>query len=158
MTTGMRELLVALDSALVAGITELSAANIKQLTEPFPTPTLEPMVYLVPSEPEKMKESNDTDAEVLWHRYPVRLIVWTDYRTTQEESLVHATSGLIKLMEDIETLLESNMLSGILQNIDISVVTYNLEERMLTDGHYARAGELLCTAETICYRSTISRS
>lgn len=158
MNTGMGDLLAAIDSALVADISALSVANIKQLTEPFPTPTLWPSVYLVPGEPEKMKESNDTAVEVLWHKYPVGIIVWTKYATTQEESLVHSTSGLIKLMKDIETLLESNMLGGILQNIDVSVVTYNREERQIADNIYTRAGELLCVAETTCYRSTINRS
>ena len=158
MNTGMTALLATIDSALVADISALSAANIKQLTEPFPTPTLEPMVYLVPVDVEKMKESNNTDAEVLWHRYSVRIIAWTNYRTTQEESLIHSTSGLIKLMDDIESTLESNMLGGILQNIDVYPVIYNLENRKISDGVYARAGELLCIAETIPYRSTISRS
>lgn len=156
MTTGMNTLLAALDTAIDAGVS--SILEIQQITEPYPNPKHWPAVYLNPKEPEKFKQSNDTEIEVLWHRYPVEIIVWNEYRTTQEESLIHSTNGLIKVMEDIETLLESNMLGGILQNADCEVITYNFEERMITDGIYVRSGKLLFTGETICYRSTISRS
>jgi hypothetical protein len=156
MNTGMRALLAALDTAIDAGVS--SILEIKQVTDPYPLPKQYPAVFLDPKEPEKMKESNDTETEVLWHRYPVEIVVWNKYITTEEESLVHSTNGLIKVMEDIETLLESNMLGGILQNADCRVITYNFEERRIADGIYTRAGKLLFTGETIPYRSTISRS
>lgn len=160
MNTGMYTLLNTLDTKLRAGgLSRITAATqVLQITRPLPTPKVFPMIYLIPESVEKITEMHDSSTELMWHKYIISIIVVNSLRTTQEASLTDSTSGLIKLMEDIETLLESDTLVKILKGVNVYPVNYDLPEDTFADNIYTRAGSLQYEAETIPYNSTIHRT
>ena len=159
MNTGMNTLLTTLDSAIVAGITEItSAEQILQTTRPLPQPKRLPFIYLVPEEVEKILEGNDSSTELIYHIYTISIIVITSYKTTQEASLTDSDNGLVQLMDDIETLLESDTLSATLTNVDVYPETYAIPAEDFIDNIYTRGGILRYEAIEKPYNSTIHRT
>lgn len=159
MNTGMSTLLNTLDSTMYSGLSQITdTKQILQTTRPLPEPKMEPMIYLVPESVEKILHDNDSSTELIHHLYVVSIIVVTSYRTTQEASLTDDDNGLIQLMDDIETLLESDTLSKILISANIYPESYMLDEDTFADNIYTRAGSLRYEAETISYNSTIHRT
>jgi hypothetical protein len=160
MNTGMNTILAALDAAIVAGITEItSAEQILRTTRPLPQPKRKPpVIYLVPEEVEKVLEGNDSSTELIYHKYIISIIVITSYKTTQEDSLTNSDNGLVQLMDDIETLLESDTLSTTLTNVDVYPETYAIPAEDFIDNIYTRGGILRYEAIEIPYNSTIHRT
>jgi hypothetical protein len=160
MNTGMNTLLTALDSAIVAGITEItSTEQILQTTRPLPQPKRKPpVIYLVPEESEKILEDNDSSTELMYHIYRISIIIITSYKTTQEASLTDSDNGLVQLMDDIETLLESDTLSATLTNVNIYPETYAIPIEDFIDNIYTRGGILRYEAIEKPYNSTIHRT
>jgi len=159
MNTGMSTVLSTLDTTIVAGISSIaSAEHILQTTRPLPLPKSLPMIYLVPEEPEKPLIGNDSITELIQHSYIVSIIVVTSYKTTQEDSLTDSDNGLIQLMDDVETLLESNTLVATLQGVDIRPVSYEIPGEDFIDNIYTRGGILRYEAIEKPYNSTIHRT
>jgi hypothetical protein len=159
MNIGMNTILSALDTKLVAGVTEItSAEQILQTTRPLPQPKRSPFIYLVPEEVEKILEGNDSSTELMYHIYRISMIVVTSYKTTQEASLTDSDNGLVQLMDDIETLLESDTLSATLTNVNIYPETYAIPIEDFIDNIYTRGGILRYEAIEKPYNSTIHRT
>jgi hypothetical protein len=159
MNTGMNTILSTLDTKLVAGITEItSAEQVLQTTRPLPQPKRLPFIYLVPEESEKILEGNDSSTELMYHIYRISIIIITSYKTTQEASLTDSDNGLVQLMDDIETLLESDTLSATLTNVNIYPRAYTIPEEDFIDNIYTRGGILLYEAIEKSYNSTIHRT
>ena len=161
MNTGMSTLLSTLDTTLYNGLSQITSTNqILQITRPLVTPKTLPneFIFLVPVSAEKILEGHNSSTELMWHRYIVDIIPVISYRTTQEASLTDSSEGLIKFMDDIETLLESQTLSTILKGVNIYPESYALDEINFADNIYTRAGLLKYEAETIPYDSTIHRT
>ncbi|MCK4329254.1 hypothetical protein KAX02_05375 [candidate division WOR-3 bacterium] len=145
----VRELLSLIDTKIINGVSQVKLIEI--ITEPLPQPKRvklgEATVFLMPIEPEKIKEGK----ELFRYIHTIRIIVVTRYATTQEESLTDSTYGLLKTMEDIEELLENDMLfdSGIpqLYKCRIYPEDYSYAEFSIADNIYCRAGSLLYEAE-----------
>ncbi|MFB6088906.1 MAG: hypothetical protein ABEK36_03965 [Candidatus Aenigmatarchaeota archaeon] len=98
-----------------------------------------PTVFLVPIDPEKQRIAKDQ-----WtYLYRLRIIIVMHKVTTPSESLTDTTNGLIKYMQDIETLLENNSLGNILCYTECSKQTFESAPEEFVDNIYARAGELL---------------
>lgn len=160
MNTGMNTILSTLDTTIVAGIAAItSAEQILQTTRPLPLPKRDkPFIYLVPEEVEKVLECNDSSTELMYHIYPVSIIVVTSYKTTQEGSLTDSDNGLVRLMDDIETLLESDTLNATLTNVNIYPQTYTIPAEDFIDNIYTRGGILRYEAIEKPYNSTIHRA
>jgi len=160
MNTGMSTLLSTLDSTILnGGITLItSAEQILQTTRPLPLPKRLPFIYLVPEEPEKPLIDNDSFTELMQHDYIVSIMIITSYKTTQEGSLTDSDNGLIQLMDDVETLLESNTLVATLQGVDIRPVSYEIPGEDFIDNIYTRGGILRYEAIEKPYNSTIHRT
>jgi hypothetical protein len=158
MNTGMNTILSTLDSTILNGITAItSAEQILQTTRPLPQPKRLPFVYLVPEESEKILEGNNSSTELMYHIYRVSIIVVTSYKTTQEASLTDSDNGLVQLMDDTETLLESDTFSATLTNVDIYPETYAIPIEDFIDNIYTRGGILRYEAIEKPYNSTIHR-
>ena len=160
MNTGMSTILSTLDSKIVNSITAItSTEQILQTTHPLPQPKRKPpVIYLVPEEVEKVLEGNDSSTELVYHIYTISIIVITSYKTTQEDSLTDSDNGLVQLMDDIETLLESDTLSATLTNVDIYPETYAIPPEDFIDNVYTRGGILRYEAIEKSYNSTIHRT
>jgi hypothetical protein len=159
MNTGMNTILSTLDSTIVAGVSDISSTEqILQTTRPLPLPKRLPFIYLVPEEVEKVLEGNDSSTELMYHIYTISIIIVTSYKTTQEASLTDSDNGLVQLMDDIETLLESDTLSATLTNIDVYPETYAIPEEDFIDNIYTRGGILRYEAIEKPYNSTIHRT
>lgn len=145
----VRELLGLIDTKIINGVSQVKLIEV--VTDPLPQPKRvqmgEATVFLMPIEPEKIKEGK----ELFRYIHTIRIVVVTRYATTQEESLTDATYGLLKTMEDIEDLLENNMLfdSGVprLYKTEIYPEDYSYAEFSIADNIYCRAGSLIYKAE-----------
>jgi len=153
----MTMLLSELKMRLVAGIEGINTASVKQITKPFPTPLIIPGIFLVAITSPKERQGS----EQFRHIHTVEIIPFIDYKTNQEESLIHASKGLIKLCNDIEGILENNMLNdenGIpqLNECSISIDEYSYEDREVSDNIFCRSGLITYEATTKIYVKAVS--
>jgi hypothetical protein len=143
----MTDLLNALDTKID---TITSVKEIQILTRKLRAPRLFPAVFLIPEEsPEKFKDGD----YVFSHIYSVSIIPIIFYATTEKESLVDSSKGLIKLMDDIEDLLENNFLDGKLVGVECRPAAYEIpEDWFIADNIYTRGGIISYRARTHSYR------
>jgi len=143
----MTDLLNALDTQID---TIASVKEILILTKKLRPPNLFPAVFIVPeSASEKYKDGDYT----FCHEFLVSIIPITFYATTEEESLIHSSKGLIQLMDSIENLLENNLLDGKVVNIKCKPETYEIpEDWFVADNIYTRGGIISYEARTHPYR------
>lgn len=138
--------------AAVEGINE-----VQIVTRPLPTPKEFDAVFLIPGTSEKVREGSE---EFYW-MHPAEILVVTSYNTTQEDSLIHATAGLMKLLETVHDLLENDMLtddSGVprINSCELEAIEYATAEARVVDNIYCRAGTINYMAQTKPYKKAVS--
>lgn len=151
----IRTIMAAIETKMDAGIASIK--EFQQITTPFPTPLQLPAVFICPMPPEKIKTTDNSNNIVYSHKYIIRLIPIISYATTQEGSLTDDTKGLMKLMDDIETLLEANMLDKKLREVECIPTAYEVSGEDFAENIYTRAGELTYIAATVPYSANITR-
>lgn len=131
----MTDLLNELDTQID---TISSVKEIIITTRPLQQPGKLTAVFIVPEDdPEKLKDGD----YVFSHRYPVSIIPVTFFADTPETSLTDSTGGLMKIMDDIEDLLENNFLDGMLVSVECCPQTYEIpEDWLIADNIYTRGG------------------
>ena len=150
--TGM----VGIDDIMTQLKTKIQAEDagleILQCTYPLVTPSAQKAVFLVPTTSLKNKAQECT----FRHIHQIDIVVIKNWAKTIEESLIHATEGLIPLMKTIETLLENDLLLGddgeyLLSDVECYPEAYELPGVLFVDNLYARGGILKYSGETNVY-------
>lgn len=147
----MTDLLQTLDTQID---TIASVEEIIITTRPLQQPGKLTAVFIVPEDtPEKFKDGDYT----FNHRYPVSIIPVTFFADTPETSLTDSTGGLMKIMDDIEDLLENNFLDGMLVSVECYPQVYEIpEDWLIADNIYTRGGIIRYEGTTNVYRKDIT--
>ena len=124
--------------------------EIQITTRKLSQPKKFPSVFIIPEDgSEKLKDGD----YVFSHIYPISIIPIIFYATTQEESLIDSSEGLIQLMDSIEDLLENDFLDGKLVGVECCPEAYEIpEDWFIADNIYTRGGIISYVGRTHPYR------
>ena len=148
--------MVGIDDVMAQLKTKIQAEDedleVKQCTYPLVTPSAQKTVFIVPATSPKNRAQECT----FRHIHRIDLVVIKNWAKTVEESLTHATEGLIPLMKIIETLLENDLLLDddgeyLLSDVECYPEAYELPNVLFVDNLYARGGILKYSGETNVY-------